>query len=41
LLRKLRSARTVLTLSPLKQFLLAALLWLPLAFFLWFWFAGP
>ena len=30
-----------MTLSPLKQFLLAALLWLPLAFFLWFWFAGP
>jgi len=30
-----------LTLSPLKQFLFAALLWLPLAFFLWFWFAGP
>jgi hypothetical protein len=28
-------------LSPLKRFLLAALLWLPLAFFLWFWFAGP
>jgi hypothetical protein len=28
-------------LSPLKQFLLAALLWLPMAFFVWFWFAGP
>jgi hypothetical protein len=27
--------------SPLKQFLLAALLWLPLAFFIWFWFASP
>ena len=30
-----------MTLSPLKHFLLAALLWLPLAFFIWFWFAGP
>lgn len=30
-----------MTLSPLKQFLLAAVLWLPLAFFVWFWFAGP
>ena len=30
-----------MTLSPLKRFMLAALLWLPLAFFLWFWFAGP
>jgi hypothetical protein len=29
------------TLSPLKRFMLAALLWLPLAFFLWFWFAAP
>jgi hypothetical protein len=29
------------TISPLKRFMLAALLWLPLAFFLWFWFAGP
>jgi hypothetical protein len=29
------------TLSPLKRFLLAALLWLPLTFFLWFSFAGP
>lgn len=28
-------------LSPLKRFFLAALLWLPLAFFVWFWFAGP
>lgn len=28
-------------LSPLKQFMFAALLWLPLAFFFWFWFAGP
>ena len=28
-------------LSPLKRFFLAALLWLPLAFLLWFWFAGP
>jgi len=27
--------------SPLQRFLLGALLWLPLAFFLWFWFAGP
>lgn len=25
----------------LKRFMLAALLWLPLAFFLWFWFASP
>ncbi|MGH8041708.1 MAG: exosortase H-associated membrane protein [Rudaea sp.] len=30
-----------MTLSPLRRFLLAALLWLPLAFFVWFWFAGP
>jgi len=30
-----------MTLSPLKRFMLGALLWLPLAFFLWFWFAGP
>jgi hypothetical protein len=29
------------TLSPLKRFMLAAVLWLPLAFFFWFWFAGP
>lgn len=29
------------TLSPLKHFMLAALLWLPMAFFLWFWFAAP
>jgi len=28
------------TLSPLKRFFLAALLWLPLAFFLWFAFAA-
>lgn len=28
-------------LSPIKRFLLAALLWLPLAFFFWFWLAGP
>lgn len=27
--------------SPLKRFLLAAVLWLPLAFFFWFWFAAP
>jgi hypothetical protein len=27
--------------SPIKRFMLAALLWLPLMFFLWFWFAGP
>lgn len=30
-----------MTISPLKRFMLSALLWLPLAFFLWFWFAGP
>jgi len=30
-----------MSLSPLKHFMLAALLWLPFAFFLWFWFAGP
>ena len=30
-----------MTLSPLRRFLLAALLWLPLAFFVWFWFAAP
>ncbi|MHB8679434.1 MAG: exosortase H-associated membrane protein [Rudaea sp.] len=30
-----------MTLSPLKRFLLAAVLWLPLAFFFWFWLAGP
>ena len=29
------------TLSPLKRFMLSALLWLPLAFFVWFWFAAP
>ena len=27
-------------LSPLKRFMLGALLWLPLAFFVWFWFAS-
>ena len=27
--------------STLKRFLLAAVLWLPLAFCVWFWFAGP
>src|SRR5450432_1793675 len=49
----LRSARTVLryairlgvdalvAISPLRHFMLGALLWLPLAFFLWFWFAAP
>ncbi|MBS0557630.1 MAG: hypothetical protein JSR27_09495 [Proteobacteria bacterium] len=31
----------MMTLSPLKRFLLSALLWLPLAFFFWFLFAGP
>jgi hypothetical protein len=30
-----------MTMSPLKRFMLGALLWLPLAFFLWFWFAAP
>jgi hypothetical protein len=30
-----------MALSPLKHFMLAALLWLPAAFFLWFWFAAP
>jgi len=30
-----------MTLSPLRRFLLAALLWLPFAFFVWFWFAAP
>lgn len=30
-----------MVLSPLKHFFLAAVLWLPLAFFLWFSFAGP
>jgi hypothetical protein len=29
------------TLSPLKHFMLGALLWLPAAFFLWFWLAAP
>jgi hypothetical protein len=28
-------------LSHLQRFMLGALLWLPFAFFLWFWFAGP
>jgi hypothetical protein len=27
--------------SPLQRFMLAALLWLPLAFFIWFWLAAP
>jgi len=27
--------------SPLRRFLVAALLWLPFAFFVWFYFAGP
>jgi hypothetical protein len=27
-----------MTISPLRRFLLAAVLWLPFAFFLWFWF---
>lgn len=30
-----------MALSPLRRFLLAALLWLPFAFFVWFWFAAP
>ena len=30
-----------MTLSPIRRFLLSALLWLPLAFFFWFEFAGP
>jgi hypothetical protein len=30
-----------MVLSPLRRFLLAALLWLPFAFFVWFWFAAP
>jgi hypothetical protein len=30
-----------MALNPLHRFLLAALLWLPLTFFLWFWFAAP
>jgi hypothetical protein len=30
-----------LSASPLRRFLLAAVLWLPLAFFFWFWFASP
>ena len=28
-------------LNPLRRFLVAALLWLPFAFFVWFFFAGP
>ena len=31
----------LVTLSPLRHFMLGALLWLPAAFFLWFWFASP
>lgn len=30
-----------MSVSPLKRFLLAAVLWLPLAFLFWFWFASP
>jgi len=30
-----------MALSPLRRFLLAALLWLPFAFFVWFYFAAP
>jgi len=30
-----------MTMSPLRQFVLSAMLWLPLAFFLWFLLAGP
>jgi hypothetical protein len=30
-----------MAMNPLHRFLLSALLWLPLTFFLWFWFAGP
>jgi hypothetical protein len=30
-----------MAMSPLKHFLLATVLWLPLAFLAWFWFAGP
>ena len=30
-----------MSISPLQRFFLAALLWLPLAFFFWFWFAAP
>ncbi|HEX6834490.1 MAG TPA: exosortase H-associated membrane protein [Rudaea sp.] len=30
-----------MTVSPLRRFMLAAVLWLPFAFFLWFMFAGP
>jgi len=30
-----------MTISPLRQFVLAALLWLPLAFFIWFALSGP
>ncbi len=30
-----------MALNPLHRFLLSALLWLPLMFFLWFWFAAP
>ena len=31
----------LMVLSPLRRFLLAALLWLPFAFFVWFYFAAP
>jgi len=31
----------LMALSPLRRFLLAALLWLPFAFFVWFYFAAP
>lgn len=30
----------MMTIDPLRRFLLTALLWLPAAFFLWFWLAG-
>lgn len=30
-----------MTVSPLRRFMLGAILWLPFAFFLWFWFAAP
>jgi hypothetical protein len=31
----------LMVLNPLRRFLLAALLWLPFAFFVWFYFAAP
>jgi hypothetical protein len=31
----------LMVLNPLRRFLVAALLWLPFAFFVWFFFAGP